>query len=633
MNRMRHPGAEGSPHEIDILRRQLELSLQRSEAAHRDTVRITSELLAKLYGTVPAPPQDQHPTPALSAARPDAWPSAPAPSASTPAPPLAPSAGLPRAPRSHPGTVVSGPVSRYLEDKDKVTIGVSALGGVITVIGLVFLAVQAFSRGWLGPASAVSAAAVLCLLLITGGFAVHHRHPTGPTAPALVSVGVLGMFTDLWVLVFGLGWMEPMPGVVLVAGIAAAGLLTAWAWSHQVLAVILLIAGTGFLTPAVLHLLQVSTTHRFEALSLVVVALIGAAVTWHREWTAVSWSSAAVLVLGSVVLYGDGQRVALTVCALTGAALMTWLALSAPGQSAGLSAATRWIPASLVPVLLLLSDTAGPMSVTAASVACLAIAGAPVVGSTAASVFLGIPLRTGPPDVTTPGDVTPAPGVTAALCTGVAGLTAVMMVRQSDPFAVPSLWWMVALVALATTLVVVSDRLPTILVWGVFLVTLAYALPRAVPAWIETDVHPAIMWPVLLVTAAPGVMVLRQSRALGAARELTLLLAAVLLVVVSSAIPLIFLTVSDTDSAFMAGHLVMSVSWMSLGVTMLARDNGPAGLVLALLASAKLVFYDLSALAGLIQVAAFIICGAILLIAALLRERGRKAPGPSSDSL
>jgi hypothetical protein len=619
MNRM-YPSND-PPLDTDLLRQRLETSLRRSEEAHRETVRLATELLSHLE-SLSSPPTVSPDTP-----RPGHRPSAP------PAPPAPPeTARRPTIPPAPPAPATPGPLARFLEDKDKVTLGVSVLGAVITVIGLVFLAVQAFSRGWLGPTSAVSGAAVLCLLLIAGGFAVHRRSPDGPTAPALISVGVLGMFTDLWVLVFGLGWLDPGLGVVLVAGIAGSGMITAWAWSRQPLAVVLLLAGTAFLTPAILHLLQVTDFSRLDALSLTVVALVGAATTWHRAWSAAALSSAVVFALGAAVLVSTDEPVALVASALAGVTVMCVLSSFPPYQAAALSAVSRWLPVSTLPVVLLLADDAGHPGVTVTTVACLVIAGVPVAYAAASAVLSGASLRSHADATDAP--ASPLATRQAALCCGIAGIVALLMVRQDDPYAAGALWWMIALISLATILLLLSDQLPVPLVWTVFAVTLAYALPRAVPAWGETDAVPALMWPVLLLLAAPGALALVRSQSLGAPKEIAVGLAGLLLVLVSSAIPLIFVTVSDTDVAFMAGHLVTSVTWMGLGVTMLARDNGNAGLALALLAAAKLVFYDLSALSGLIQVAAFIICGAILLGAAIARERrrGTRTPPPEPSS-
>ncbi|MGO1379909.1 MAG: hypothetical protein ACTHVU_06385 [Corynebacterium sp.] len=510
-----------------------------------------------------------------------------------------------------------------MADKDKITVGVSILGAVITVIGLVFLAVQAFSRGWLGPATAVTGAAVICLALIALAFIVHRRSPRGPSAPALLSVGVLGLFTDLWVLVFGLEWLAPTAGIVLVAALAVAGLFTAWAWGRQPLAVILVAAGTVFLTPAIIYLLDVTATTRFDALALIVLGLLGATTTWHRPWPAASGTSAAVYVLGLLVLDVGGQPTARAVSGLVGGRGVAWLSLSPPLQPTALSVFSRWIPVSLLPVMLLVSssgDDDSDLGVTGGVVACLVIAGATTAFAVVGAAVTGAALRPVDGDQNPP---TVAGGLRCALCCGVAGLVIVVATRQMDIYSVEAMVWMIVLLAIATTLIVLADRLPVTLVWTVFILTLAYCLPRVAPAWFDTPASPILTWPVLVLLAVPGALILRSAGVLGATKEIIVGLAAVLLIVVSSAIPLIFMTFSTGDLAFMAGHLVMSVTWMSLGVMMLARDNGAVGLALALLATAKLVFYDLSALAGLIQVAAFIICGAILLVTAVLRERHR----------
>lgn len=592
-------GAPGDPGEIERLRDALSTSMERSAAAHRETMRIASAILDRT-----APVDTAVPTPS----RPETWPVRPAPTAPSPAP--YPSSTT----RSDSGSRIPA----FLSDRDSVTIWVSVLGGVITVIGVVFLAVQAFSRGWLGPGTAVAGAAALCVLLILTAFAVHRRSPAGPTAPALVSVGVLGLFTDLWVLVFGLGWLSPPVGVFFVAAVATGGLLTAWLWTHQALAVVLIIAGAAFLTPAVIYLLNVMQSVGYESTSLLVLALVGAAATWHREWRTVALSSAAVFTLGVLILYSEPQPVPIAVGASAGIAVMAFLSVSGPAQNSRLAAVTRWIPVSLIPVLCLVGGGATGWSTTSTVLVCLSLAGATAAFAAIRATLTGVQLRPAPNRT----DAPEAGTLRAALCCGVAGVVAVLMIQQDSVNAVESLWWMTALIAVATALVVLSGHVPVPLTWAVFLIALAYCLPRVVPAWITwSGDSPAVLWPVLVMIAVPGVLAVRKAGTLGATPEVTMALGAVLLVVSSSAIPLIFIAVSDTDPAFMAGHLVVSVMWMSLGVGALIRGSGAAGLSLAVLASAKLVFYDLSALSGLIQVAAFLICGLILLVAAVARER------------
>lgn len=616
-----HAGPRGDRDRLRQLRESLEAAVARSAHAHRDTVRIASEILdlaGDVGSSAPAPRR-----------RPDQWPQRqPEPEAER-RPEPAPLPGL-RAYRPLPEPEPSV-LTTFLAGRDRVTLGLSVLGAVITVIGLVFLTVQAFSRGWLGPASAVTGAAVLCVLLVAAAFPVHRRTPAGPVAPTLLVVGVLGLFTDLWVLVFGLQWLDPSPGIVLVAVIAAAGLGTARWWDQQTTAVILLLAGSGFITPAMVYLLTSGGDDtRYDAAALPVLALVGLLTTLHRAWPAASLASAAVFSVGVLVLTGDGQSPTVAAVTVLGIAASAWLSLQRPVQSVALAAFSRWIPFSLFPVLCLLGADGAGWSRAATTVACLALGAVTTAFAVLAAARSGgslRPRRIGPAPEAAGGVTEPDPADTlrSALCCGIAGIVVVLAARQDDPFTPEALGWMIALLAVMTVVALTCDRLPVSLTWILGAVTMVYALPRTVPAWIPA--FPAfgdaavLMWPPLVLLAVPGVLVLRRAASLGATRGVTTAVAGVLLVVVSSAVPLLFLTVNDSDLSFMAGHLVTSVIWMSLGVSAVSRGTGYAGLGLAALASAKLVFYDLSALSGLIQVAAFIICGVILLVAAVRRER------------
>lgn len=612
------PPSGGHSGDIASLRKSLAAAVERSAAAHRETERIASEILDRL-DDISVTDQSR---------RPEHWPSRPPVRPAQPPPRQGPEQEQART-HSPALSRVSGVVTRAGTDRDRVTVGVSVLGAVITVIGVVFLAVQAFTRGWLGPATAVTAGACLCLALIVASFMVHHRWPAGPTAPALLSVGVLGLFTDLWVLVFGLGWLSPAVGVIGVAATCAAGLMTAWWWNRQVLAVALILAGTGFLTPAVLYLLNIMESVGYEATSLLVLGLFGAAATWRRDWPAAAVSSAVVFVLGIIVLHDNAQPGPIAAGSLAGIAVMAWLSSSAPPLTAHVSAVTRWIPVSVIPVLFLLSDTGGEWSAATTAVVTLGLAGLTTVVAAAPSWRSGVSLRRRAGVESR----SRTASLRAAVSCGIAAAVTVLLAYQSGVNSTASLSWMTALIVLTTLVVMMSDHIPVPVTWLVFLVMLLATLPRVAAAWITwSGESPEVLWPVVVMAAVPGALMLSKARTLGATPETSAVLAAVLLVVTSSAVPLIFITVSDTGPAFMAGHLVMSVIWMSVGVIVLTGGSGGAGLALAVLASAKLVFYDLSALSGLIQVAAFLICGVILLVAAVIRERRKAALAPDSPS-
>ena len=95
------------------------------------------------------------------------------------------------------------------------------------------------------------------------------------------------------------------------------------------------------------------------------------------------------------------------------------------------------------------------------------------------------------------------------------------------------------------------------------------------------------------------------------------------------------LLVAPSRAGFVAGHAVVTVSWVVVALVLLARGvRRPAlrvaGLVLVAAAVAKLVLFDLVALDGLARVAAFLGAG-LLLLAAGTRYARLVAEVESSD--
>ena len=158
----------------------------------------------------------------------------------------------------------------------------------------------------------MTGAALLCLALGIASVSVHRRHPDGPTAPALLTAAVLGGYTDLWVLVFGLEWLHSAIGIGMGALISIIGLGLAFLWNRQALATTLVIAGATFTTPAALHVLDATGSARFETISLAVLALVGSAATWRRAWRSTEISAGVVFTIAAITLASDGDLLALT---------------------------------------------------------------------------------------------------------------------------------------------------------------------------------------------------------------------------------------------------------------------------------------------------------------------------------
>lgn len=116
-----------------------------------------------------------------------------------------------------------------------------------------------------------------------------------------------------------------------------------------------------------------------------------------------------------------------------------------------------------------------------------------------------------------------------------------------------------------------------------------------------------------------------------------------MLVVVTLSTNLDFLLGDGTRpwTGYYFGHALISIIWMVLAAwVLLARTplkNNTAlgiGVILALSATVKLVFFDLSALSGVPRVFAFLVCGVVLLAIATIRSRRAPAteetPAPVS---
>ncbi|MBV7281411.1 DUF2339 domain-containing protein [Corynebacterium sp. TAE3-ERU30] len=85
---------------------------------------------------------------------------------------------------------------------------------------------------------------------------------------------------------------------------------------------------------------------------------------------------------------------------------------------------------------------------------------------------------------------------------------------------------------------------------------------------------------------------------------------------------------SMISAAFFTSHAVASVCWMVasaliiLGKTPIARDyEFPVGLLLALAATVKVVFFDLTTLDSVARTITFLGCGLVLLVVAIIRSR------------
>lgn len=99
------------------------------------------------------------------------------------------------------------------------------------------------------------------------------------------------------------------------------------------------------------------------------------------------------------------------------------------------------------------------------------------------------------------------------------------------------------------------------------------------------------------------------------------------------------------EAGFFVGHMIVSIAWVALAAWLLVRMPGTTaggsdatdtktarvtGLILAALATGKLVFFDMASLSGIPRVLTFIVCG-LLLIAVSVLGAQRKNPAESAE--
>ncbi|WP_200936676.1 DUF2339 domain-containing protein [Rhodococcus sp. Leaf278] len=162
-------------------------------------------------------------------------PTAPGPVAPPRGPVVAP---RPPAPPRAPWWQRDGVISRLL----------AVAGAGVTLVGVVMLLVLAAQAGWFGPPLRVAAGAVFSLALIGAGVRVFGRSGGRVGGIALAATGIAGLYLDVLATSVLYGWLDPVIGLIVALGIAAAGTALAVQWKSQPMAVLIL-AGVAVCGP------------------------------------------------------------------------------------------------------------------------------------------------------------------------------------------------------------------------------------------------------------------------------------------------------------------------------------------------------------------------------------------------
>lgn len=565
----------------------------------------------------PAPKPTPEPTPEPEAAAPPE----PAPKPK-PEPPQAKPAGLPPwmqepSPQQkewQPGPTLTERLSREGAGS-KVLVWI---GGAVTLVGVVLMLILAIQRGWIGPVPRVILGAVLATGLV-GVSLVAHRTPAGRSgAFALAATGIAALYLDIVAATTLMELLPPWLGLGLGLVVALAGLVLAARWDAEPLALFVLVACV-LCAPLV--------TQDVNALLLGFLLVLHVAATpvqLLRGWIWVPLMTGVpplVVALSAMQeLIKDGQQLQAAALSVLASLLVAAVAILTAARRPDDDMPLFVLGFAGLPTLAVALQVPGHQATGA-----LALLGVPMVATWAVARFAtdGLPARLGV-----------VAGGVAAVCL-FEGVT-LQLDGDGRPIGVLGCALVLCLLAYA-----VRGR-------GVLLAAFVFASVGSVMVMVQVASILRILFP------PEGTPTQRELAVSGLAYGLLATVALALLLVhlrlnvavenpvddgvlgfMSGLVVLygacgltlcLALMISPDRTGFLAGHSVVTVSWMVAALVLLQRGitrRGPriAGLVLVGAALVKLVLFDLAALDGIARAAAFLGAGLVLLAASVRYTR------------
>ena len=109
-------------------------------------------------------------------------------------------------------------------------------GGVVTLLGIVFLFVLAVERGWIGPEVRVAFGGAASVVLVLAAMVLHRRFGQLHSALAAAGAGIAGAYATVLAATALYDLIPSAAALGLAAAIAACGVALALRWSSQLLA-------------------------------------------------------------------------------------------------------------------------------------------------------------------------------------------------------------------------------------------------------------------------------------------------------------------------------------------------------------------------------------------------------------
>lgn len=521
------------------------------------------------------------------------------------------------------------------------------LGSVITFVGACFGIALAIQSGLLGPAGRATGAALLALILLGIGIRIDRRKGPNSGVMALYVTSFLIFALDLIYIGVAKEWVTPGSLVVLSLALWVAYLaLAKWRNNLKLLLAMCIIF--------VFYSMPLITEDAYINALVLVPPILALPVTWRmykdaspQLLTAARTASGLLLAWQTMLVAEIGDfytretaihepvhfAVALP---LIGVVLL--VVGEMPFKAPETEPMTSVIPGVITPAALLavsysmLSEAGSWLLVlTAAVVTCLVVVLRPRAGTQfqpelltgwlMVSPFTFLPLFFAPYD----------PDRASAWVTWIPVITLLVLAT-------------VGLVFLSRLPV---DKVPVLGAWAimVFLGTshlLTATLNPLIPAYSISRILQGVALAALLVVGVTrkelwrGLPVAARNALAGFALVMEMVAVVTIIRGIGELISpsewnSTTLEFEGNEVSFYIGHMIVSISWMALASWLLvkrsankdAKAERTAGLVIAIVATAKLVLFDMAALSGIPRVLTFIVCG-LLLIAVAAKGAQRK---------
>jgi len=211
-------------------------------------------------------------------------------------------------------------------------------GGVVTLLGVVFLFVLAAERGWIGPEARVAIGTFASGLALGAGVWLRRRFGETYASVSAAGAGIAGLYATLLAATALYDLLPSSAAIVPAALIAALGAAIALAWNSETIASLGLVGAMLVPVPVALQDELSSIGTGFAALVLAATCVVAV----RRDWR-------ALLVAGFVAAVPQGFALAaehrphatLVVTAL-------WLVFAAAPTALALRSRLTYLPASLL---------------------------------------------------------------------------------------------------------------------------------------------------------------------------------------------------------------------------------------------------------------------------------------------